>query len=147
MIVRTIAGYLLAVLTTHLLGASVQALFVIDAQRAMGHPVPFSDQLAWIGHDIVGLAPLYPAIIAVGFAIAFVAAGFVAKLAPSLRWLVFMVAGATALVAAFLIMKATLGTVGVFGARGLWGMAAQGLAGALGGLVFHWIKPSAHREI
>ncbi len=118
---------------------------MVRAPAASGAaPVPPStaDHIAWITHDIAGMGPMYGALSGIALFIAFIAAGFFARV-TGLRPVVFAVAGAVAMFVLFTLLKATLGTVGVFGARGMEGMAAQAAVGALAGLLFATFKPAA----
>jgi len=102
-----------------------------------------SERIAWITHDIVGMGPTFATLAGIAYLIAFIVAGFFARL-TGLRTIVFTVAGAVAIFALFTIVKMELGTVGVFGARGTYGLAAQAAVGALAGLLFAMLKPAAN---
>ena len=67
--------------------------------------------------------------------VAFLIAGALARF-TGFRAIVFGLAGALALCVLFTIMRHVLGTVGIFGARGPTGLAAQMVAGAVSGLLF-----------
>jgi hypothetical protein len=66
---------------------------------------------------------------------AFLVAGVLARF-TGLRAIVFGVAGALALFTLFIILRSVLGTVGIFGARGPMGLAAQMAVGAVAGVLF-----------
>lgn len=146
MLIRTVFAWLAAVVVTTVLGITASTQFVIAGLESIGLAVPMADRLSMTAADIAGMAPLYGAIIAVGLAIAFVIAGYVAMLAPSLRWFVYVVAGASALLAVLVLVETLLGQQGVAGARlnefGIWGYAAQKAAGAAGGLVYALVRPA-----
>lgn len=148
--VRRLVAFLIAALVMAVLGAAMHSLFVQEAwlaaatQANTGGPVALSigDRLAWIGHDIVNMeigtapnAPPYGVLTSAGLLIAFLAAGLVARF-TGLRLIVFAVAGAVAMFVLFTALKMTVGTVGVFGARGMFGLGAQMLAGAIAGFAF-----------
>jgi hypothetical protein len=67
--------------------------------------------------------------------IAFVIAGVLTRF-TGIRAIVFGIAGALALFVLFTVMKSLLGTVGIFGARGPAGLAAQMAVGAVAGVLF-----------
>jgi cellobiose-specific phosphotransferase system component IIC len=67
--------------------------------------------------------------------IAFLIAGALARF-TGFRSIVFGLGGALALFALFTILRTVLGTVGIFGARGATGLAAQMAVGALAGVLF-----------
>lgn len=148
--VRRLVAFLVAALVMAVLGVAMHSLFVQEAwlaaatQANTGMPVELSigDRLSWIGHDIVAMevgtapnAPPYGVLTSVGLLIAFLAAGLVARF-TGLRLIVFAVAGAVAIFVLFTALKMAVGTVGVFGARGMFGLGAQMLVGALAGFVF-----------
>ena len=148
--VRRLVAFLVAALVMAVLGAAMHSLFVQEAwlaaaaQANTGMPAALSigDRLGWIWHDIVNMeigmapnAPPYGILTSVGLLIAFLAAGLVARF-TGLRPIVFAVAGAVAMFVLFTALKMTVGTVGVFGARGMFGLGAQMLVGALAGFTF-----------
>jgi hypothetical protein len=147
---RAIIVFALVLAVTVVLGATAHSLFVMDAWanaagQAAGTAPPvlaMSDRIAWITHDIAGMAPLYAILVGIAFAIAFTVAGLLARI-TGLRTIVFIVAGAIAMVVLFETVKVMLGTVGVFGARGTMGLAAQAAVGAIAGLLFATFKPAA----
>jgi len=67
--------------------------------------------------------------------VAFLIAGALARF-TGYRTIVFGLAGALALFVLFTVMRSVLGTVGVFGARGPAGLAAQMAVGAIAGMLF-----------
>ena len=141
-LMRRAGAFVAALVVMVLLGSIAHSLFVQDAwstavAAAEGTPgdIPMDHRLAWIAHDLVGLEPLYGVLTAIALLIAFLVAGLVARF-TGLRPIVFTVAGAVAIYVLFWALKTNLGTVGVFGARGTMGLAAQILAGAVAGLSF-----------
>ena len=147
---RAIIAFVLVLAIATALGSTAHSLFVMDAwshaagQGAGTEPAALAmgDRIAWITHDIVGMSPMYATLAGVAYLIAFIAAGLLARI-TGLRTVVFIVAGAVAMVALFTITKMTLGTVGVFGARGTYGLVAQAFVGAVTGLLFATFKPAA----
>ena len=135
--------FVAALLVMVLLGSILQSLFVQQAwsvaagQAAGTGPVdiPMDHRLGWIAHDLVGLQPLYGVLTAIALLVAFIAAELVSRLI-GLRVVVFAVAGAVAIYILFMALKMNLGTVGVFGARGTMGIAAQMAAGLIAGASF-----------
>ena len=72
--------------------------------------------------------------------IALLIAGVLARLS-GFRVIVFGAAGALALFVLFTALKLVLGTVGIFGARGAIGLAAQMAVGFFAGVVFAKLTP------
>ena len=140
---RWIIGFVVALAAMVVLGSIAHSVFVQEAwSMAAGQaegtgPValPMSERINWIGHDLIGLEPLYGALSGVALLIAFAAGSLLSRF-TGLRWIVFPVAGAAAIFILFTVMKMQLGTVGVFGARGDMGLGAQMLAGLLAGALF-----------
>jgi hypothetical protein len=150
-LLRRLGAFVAALVVMALLGSIAHSLFVQDAwsssvAAAEGAPGELSmdHRLAWIAHDLVGLQPLYGILTGIALLIAFLAAGLFARF-TGLRPIVFTVAGAVAIFVLFWAVKANLGTVGVFGARGTYGLAAQIVAGAIAGLSFALLtRPRAY---
>lgn len=141
--VRRIIAYIAAVAVMVVLGSISHSIFVQQAWvqasglDPAGQPVQLAmgDRLGWIGHDLIGLEPLYGALVGIALLVAFLASGLVARF-TGLRTIVFAVAGAIAIFVMFTLMKSQLGTVGVFGARGMAGLGAQMVVGLVAGIVF-----------
>jgi hypothetical protein len=140
---RRVAAFAAAVAVMVVLGSAAHSLFVQRAWSiAAGHAdgtapvgIPLADRLAWAAHDLIGMLPGYAALTAAGLCIGFLCAGAVSRFTGG-RAIVLGVAGAAAICTIFKIARMTLGTVGIFGARGTAGLAAQMIAGLIAGLVF-----------
>ena len=72
-------------------------------------------------------------------------AEFIFRRFPELRMVCYLSAGFVAMVAILVILKAVLGLSGIAPTRELAGLLAQGIAGALGGFVFHYVNSSLFR--
>jgi hypothetical protein len=147
---RRLVAFLVAALVMTVLGSLAHSLMVQQAWIAatdMGDGVApaaltLGERFNWIVGDLVGMetqmapnAPPYGALTAVALLVAFLAAGLVARF-TGLRTIVFAVAGAVAIFVLFSALKAAVGTVGVFGARGALGLGLQMTAGLIAGAVF-----------
>jgi hypothetical protein len=140
---RRVVAFVVAEAAMVVLGSTAHSLFVQRAWsgaagRAAGTAsaaIPFVDRIAWVAHDLVGMFLPYCAVTAVALGVAFVIAGGLGRLI-GFRVSVFGLAGASASFVLFTAMKWLTGTVGVFGARGPAGLAAQMAAGALAGVIF-----------
>jgi hypothetical protein len=97
--------------------------------------IPFADRISWAAHDLRGMILPYSAVTSIALLIAFLIAGVLARLS-GFRVIVFGAAGALALFVLFTALKLVLGTVGIFGARGAIGLAAQMAVGLFAGVVF-----------
>jgi hypothetical protein len=134
--VKRLLAFVLAVIVTSLVGAGIHSQFVIANMIGLGHAVPFSERIAWTGHDMAGMFPTYAPIIAFAFLLALPIAWVISRRAMNLRTLGYTLAGAAAVICALLVMKQALDVSGVAGARTALGILAQGLAGAIGGWLF-----------
>jgi hypothetical protein len=140
---RRLVAFVVAAIAMVLLGSAAHSFFVQQAWssaagRAYGTApaaIPFTDRISWAAHDLFGMFLPYCAVTSIALFVAFVIAGALARF-TGLRVLVFGVAGALALFVLFTVMKSVLGTVGIFGARGPAGLAAQMVVGAVAGVLF-----------
>ena len=140
---RRVVAFVVAAVAMVLLGSAAHSYFVQRAwSGAAGHAhgtapvaIPFADRISWVAHDLLGMFVLYCAVTSIALFVAFVIAGGLARF-TGFRVLLFGVAGALAIFVLFTVMKSLLGTVGIFGARGPAGLAAQMAVGALAGVLF-----------
>ena len=139
---RRLIAFVVALVVMVVLGSIAHSLFVQAAwaeAAGMGEGAPaalaMGDRIEWITHDLVGLEPLFGGLSAIALAVAFFAAGLLARF-TGMRTIVFAIAGAVAIFVLFTALKMTLGTVGVFGARGMFGLGVQMTAGLIAGLIF-----------
>ena len=102
--------------------------------------IPFADRISWAAHDLRGMILPYSAVTSIALLIALLIAGVLARLS-GFRVIVFGAAGALALFVLFTALKLVLGTVGIFGARGAIGLAAQMAVGFFAGVVFAKLTP------
>jgi peptidoglycan/LPS O-acetylase OafA/YrhL len=89
-----------------------------------------------LAHDLVHFAPLYAAVIAAGFIIAWPVAAGLARWRPRWRSSLFPLAGFVALAAILVAMNAALPITAISAARSPSGITGLCLAGALAGLVY-----------
>jgi hypothetical protein len=140
---RRMIAFVVAAAVMVLLGSAVHSYFVQGAWSfAAGHAfatapaaIPFADRVTWAAHDLIGMLGSYGAVVSIALLIAFLVAGAVARFS-GFRVIIFGLAGAVALLVMFTIMRRVLGTVGIFGARGGAGLAAQMAVGLIAGVLF-----------
>lgn len=136
-VIRIAAAWLAAVVFMALAGTAAQTGFVLAALAEVGAPITAGAALGMIAADIAGLAPIYGALIAIAFAIAFLAAGLVVRLTPLPRLLVY---GGAGLIAMGVMLSALepvfFGIQPIAGARSLAGQGVQAGLGCLAGLIF-----------
>src|SRR5882672_6714339 len=140
---RWVTAFVVAAAAMVLLGSAAHSYFVQQAwSNAAGHAygtapadIPFADRISWAAHDLFGMLVPYCTLTSIALFVAFVIAGGLARF-TGFRLSLFGLAGALAIFVLFTVMKSLLGTVGVFGARGPIGLAAQMVAGAVAGVLF-----------
>jgi hypothetical protein len=153
---RRAFAFVVAVAAMVLLGSAAHSYFVQQSwSSAAGHAygtlpaaIPFFDRISWAAHDLVGMILPYSAVTAIALLVAFLIAGALARFS-GFRVMVFGLAGALAILVLFTVMRRVLGTVGIFGARGAIGLAAQMAVGAVAGVLFARLtnpKPAAMRR-
>jgi hypothetical protein len=148
---RRIVAFVVAAALMVVLGSAAHSYFVQVAwSGAAGHAdgtgpaaIPFADRVSWAAHDLGGMFSSYAGVTSLALLIAFLTAGVIARFSGH-RLIVFSLAGAIALLTLFTVLKAALGTVGVFGARGAIGLAAQMVAGLLAGMLFAQLTAHPH---
>lgn len=128
-------AFLAAVLATSLLASVISTQFVLAGLTSIGVDVALGDRLAMTFADF-GILPTLTLAVAACFLVGFPVAALMASRTAPRREIWFIAAGAAALIAELLIMRATLGLMPVSGARSLAGLASQGMAGAVGGWLF-----------
>jgi hypothetical protein len=149
---RRLGAFVVASAVMIVLGSAAHSYFVQQAWSiAAGHgdgtsaaAIPFADRISWGAHDLLGMIVPYSAVTSTALLIAFLMAGALARLV-GFRAIVFGAAGALALFVLFMLLRAVLGTVGIFGARGPMGLAAQMAAGLLAGVLFTKLTPPSGR--
>jgi hypothetical protein len=146
---RRIIAFVVAVATLVALGSITQSLFVqrawsIAAGQADGGAsvaIPIADRIAWIGHDFSGIFMSYGGVTGSTLLVALLLAGWLTRYTGH-RVLVFGLASATGIFTLFMLLRRLLGTVGIFGVRGAFGLAAQMAVALVAGLLFaHLTRP------
>jgi hypothetical protein len=151
---RRIVAFVVAAAVMVVLGSAAHSYFVQEAwSMAAGHAdgtapvaIPLADRVSWAVHDLRGMLRPYGAVTTIALFIALLTAGAVAHFSGR-RLIVFGVAGALALLVLFTALKVLLGTVGIFGARGVVGLAAQIAVGLIAGVLFAQLtRPSSSQR-
>lgn len=141
-VLRVTLAFVAALATTTLLGAVIQTQFNLAALQELGVPVPPTVRLRATAHDLVGFTPTYGAVMAAGLLIAFIVSGLLARALPGIRTALHVLAGATAVVTAIETMVFVFEITPIAAARGLVGLGALAVGGALGGWVFARLAPA-----
>mgnify|MGYP003121371637 FL=1 len=145
--VRAIKAFLPAVLVAYLLASVIFTQTILATVHGFGLDVSLAQRLAATGHDILGMASSYLPLLLVALLIALPVAAGLTRLLPTKRGLLFTLAGFTAVVTLHVTLKLVLGVSGIAVTRTVAGLVGQGLAGALGGYVYHYLsrKPGTDR--
>ena len=141
----TAGRFIITLAVLVILGSFASTHFVLLGLTDLGVEISAADRLSMILQDIVGIAPAYGAIFGAGLLIAFIAARYVTKLAPSQRKLVFLVAGGTAMAVTLAAFRLAFdGIMPISGARTTPGFIAQIAVGVICGYLFaHLTTPAS----
>lgn len=134
---RIIFGFVVSAAAAFALASIFHTQMVIDALGKSGAVVSIDTRISMTGSDMIGLAPQFGAVVAIGLAVGFmIAAGLRLVLKP-LAPIAYPLAGAAAIAVALALMGMAFdGITPIAGARTPFGFALQCLAGGVGGLVF-----------
>ena len=136
---KLISGYLLAVLVAYVSGAVFVSQGNIAAVSAMGFEITLGQRVDAMVHDVSNMYDIYLILIAIGLMIALPVAALIIRSFPDLRRIGYVSAGFITMIAIHVILKAVLGLSGIAPTRDVIGLIAQGLSGAMGGLVFYYM--------
>lgn len=145
-ILRVIAFYLLAVLVATILGSLVQAQ--INLAALAEPPADMAGRLAAIWQVLPGLLPTFAAMVAVALLITLPIAEALSRIFRPWRWLLFALAGAGGIWAAFKVVGVymTLPTITAPGET--WQWVAVLVAVAIGSWLFgHLSRPRVKRGL
>lgn len=135
--IRLVFGYGLAAAVTTALAAAFHTQMVIKALEQSGASISMDQRLGMTAGDLVGLAPQFGAVIAIGLLAGFIIAALLKRVLTPLAPIAYPLAGAAAVGVALTVMSMAFdGITPIAGARSTLGFALQCLAGAVGGLVF-----------
>lgn len=137
--VRIIGGYAAAVLATYVFGAIFISQGNIANVIGMGFEVSVAQRFESMLHDVSNMTDLYLPVVAVSFVIALSVAAIIIRFYPGQRLVGYTLAGFAALIAVHVLVKTVFGISGIAPTRTIVGLLAQGLAGAIGGYVFHLV--------
>ncbi len=133
---RLLLAYLAATAATAALGSVVQTQFNLAALQGLGATIPLGTRLLTTAQDLAGFAPLWAAILALAFLIAFVSATVLAWFLPARRTALLVVAGTVAVFVTLLAMKFTLPITVIAATRAVAGFVSIGLTGTVGGWLY-----------
>lgn len=136
--------YLASVLAAYVLAVIAASWHVAGRLAAMGVTLDGGERLAMTLRDLAGMAGMFVPIIAFGFLAAFLVAALLCRwprtLRPAACLALYALAGFTALVCIHLVLHLALGLTPVAVARSVPGLIGQGLAGAVGGVLYRYLN-------
>ncbi|SED23545.1 conserved membrane hypothetical protein [Pseudomonas sp. 8BK] len=134
---RTLLYFFLAVLLASVMGTVLQTQFNLANLQALGAPMPLGVRVQTTCLDLLGFSPTFAVLVILGFTFALPAASLLARVWPMGRWLLFILAGAIAVLAAMALANALLPMPTLIGAnRSLAGTLGLMACGSLGALLF-----------
>lgn len=132
---RLLLAFVLAVLLASLLASIFQTQANLAALQALGAPVPLDVRLGTTCLDLLGFTPTFILLSALGFIFALPLAAWLARRMPTLRWLIFVLAGAAAIWSALALANTVAPMPTLIAADrnpfGTLGLMACGSVGAL----------------
>lgn len=131
-----LAIYLSAVAVAYGLASIAATQSVISNLSSMGVDVQFAERIGMTLSDIGGMAGLFLPMVAFGLLIAFMVTALICRYWGRRRALLYILAGAVALVGIHVALKLAFGITPIAVARTTSGLLTQALAGAAGGLVY-----------
>lgn len=134
---NTILAFIIAVLVAGLLGTIIQTQLNLAAIREIGPPISFDMRMSNTWHDLVNFAPLYLAIIAATFLIAFIVAELIVWIISGHRLFWLTLSAVVGLWVTFKLIDyfAPMPTF-IAATRGLGGTLIMLLAAAIGAVAY-----------
>lgn len=138
---KALGPYLLSTIVLAVMCTVLSSYFVQLGLQQTGMALTSSERLSMIGHDLIGMGPMFFAFIAIGLAIALPAGHGAMRVVAAPPALTFSVAGAVCMAVMLFLMEQVFFDLQIIaGARSTSGMAAMVVAGALAGLVYARLK-------
>ena len=136
--------YLASVLTAYVLAVVGASWHVADRLSSMGVTLDAGERLAMTARDLAGMAGMFVPIVAFGLLIAFLVTALLCRWPRPLRpvscLVLYALAGFTALVCIHVALHLAFGLTPVAVARSVTGLFGQGLAGAVGGILYRYLN-------
>ena len=132
--------YLSAVLLTYVLASVSATQHVVARLSDMGLSLDLGERLLMTAHDLGGMAGMFLPLIAFGFLAAFLVTALLHYWLKRGQTVLYVLAGATALVAIHTLLNLAFNITPVAIARNPGGMLIQGLCGAAGGYLYIFLN-------
>ena len=140
LLARKLGIYLSAVVATYLLASTAATQHVIARLADMGVHVGLGERIAMTLRDFLGMAGMFLPLIAFGLLIAFLVTALLCIWLRRWRTPLYVLAGFTALITLHVVMNLAFGLTPVAIGRTADGLLLQGLAGAVGGLLYVYLN-------
>jgi hypothetical protein len=128
---------LLALVMAAAWGSVVQTQWNLQALAGLGLEIPWADRMHTTGQDLMGFAPAYAGIVAIGWLPALAVAAFIARWWPAGRAPLLAAAAGVGMVAAVRTVDAVAPMpVFIDATRHLPGLLAMAIGAVLGGLLY-----------
>lgn len=134
-LIRIVLAWAIAVVVAAALGSLVQTQMNLSALAELGADIGPAERWSASIHDLVNFTPLYGALVAIAFLVAWPVAGGLSRWQPAMRTLWYNLAGFFSIWVMLIIMNQALPVTGVAAARSLTGILALSVAGAIAGWV------------
>ena len=141
-ILHRLLPWLYASVTGFITASTSHSQFVLSRLTSLGIDIPLRVRVLSTFDDIIGLSLTYLPILAIGLALGFSCAHWLAWKLPHQRKILFALAGFCAVETILLCMYPIMEITLIAGARSWGGLIAQGLSGALAGLIFVATTPT-----
>ena len=128
--------YLSAVLLAYILASVSATQHVVSRLSSMGISLDPGARILMSAQDLVGMSGMFLPLIAFGFLVAFLVTALLHYWLKRGQTVLYVLAGATALIAIHVLLNLAFNITPVAIARGPGGLMIQGLCGAAGGYLY-----------
>jgi hypothetical protein len=144
LLAKKLAVYLAAVATAYVLAVAGASGHVAGRLATMGVVLGPGERFAMVLSDLAGMVNLFLPMVAFALLVAFLVAALLCRwprrLGTGTSLALYALAGFSAVACIHLAMQLAFGLTPVAVARSLPGLFGQGLAGAVGGLLYLWLN-------
>ncbi len=137
---QIVLAWAIAVLVTYSLATLAASQSVASHLADLGVPLSLGERLRMSVQDQLGMTGMFLPLIAVGMTLALCVAAWLGRRQPQRRTVLFMLAGAVAMLSIHLALQWSFDITLVAVARSHLGLLSQALAGAAGGYLFTRLK-------
>lgn len=137
---RTLWAFVCALLAAHIIGTAASAAPHLSWLAGQGMDITMSVRMDAYLQAITGMLIPYIVLVAIALLVGFSVASFIVSRIPSLTTLGYALAGFAAMIVLMLTLNTVFEIAAIPSTRTVGGLLAQGAAGAIGGLVFKFMK-------